>query len=191
MFVPTFRLYFIFIYWIFINLKRYLSNNFCIKSIKAWKTNWKTLPFTFKKKSDRNEMHRYKLSPRGKLYLKTDAEGKQSTATNWYWKLDVVRIARYFFAMIFHFVSRFAEFLLQNKYQFSLRVFLFFCYTFLQCLKTDPQTRCSILVLIFLSALTSLCSNANFFVMFSNRFLFNMLSSVTSTDISIKLMLHT
>lgn len=27
--------------------------------------------------SDRSEIHRYKLSPRGKLYLKTDAEGKQ------------------------------------------------------------------------------------------------------------------
>ena len=26
--------------------------------------------------ADRSEMHRYKLSPRGKLYLKTDAEGK-------------------------------------------------------------------------------------------------------------------
>lgn len=24
-------------------------------------------------------MHRYKLSPRGKLYLKTDAEGKRKT----------------------------------------------------------------------------------------------------------------
>lgn len=30
----------------------------------------------FLRSTDRSEMHRHKLSPRGKLYLKTDAEGK-------------------------------------------------------------------------------------------------------------------
>jgi hypothetical protein len=41
-------------------------------------TNGKNLLFPCRHmKSDRNEMQRHKLSPRGKLYLKTDAEGKQ------------------------------------------------------------------------------------------------------------------
>jgi len=47
--------------------------------------------------SDRSEMHRYKLSPRGKLYLKTDAEGKQKRL--FYWSIFFV-ISCFFFCVI-------------------------------------------------------------------------------------------
>lgn len=49
-------------------------------------------------------MHRYKLSPRGKLYLKTDAEGKRKTEFDVEkTRASVLQIAQAFFAMIFSF----------------------------------------------------------------------------------------
>lgn len=73
-------------------------------------------------------MHRQKLSPRGKLYLKTDAEGKLINNIK---IVSVLQFAQHFFTMIFNFhvFSQQKLFcfrlLVQIYYQFSLRALCF------------------------------------------------------------------
>lgn len=87
------------------------------KCCVAYETNWKTLSIPFCSiVSDRNEKHRY-LSPRGKLYLKTDAEGKRYKKFDFH-KKDIAANASQSFSVLPNFSS---IFLTLKGFQFSLR----------------------------------------------------------------------